>query len=172
MPGTVVVHQLVVWAFIGLLGWAAWSDFRRLLIPNRISIAIVALFPAYALAAGLTPSEIGAAALCAAGLFALGVVLFARGWIGGGDAKLLAATALWAGGARLADFVVITTLAGAALALLLYVPRRLSAYLPALVWLEVPVGAGAAARPAPAQLPYGIAIAAGGVYLAFTILRG
>ena len=42
-----IARDVVVWSLHGLVGWGAWSDYRRLLIPNQICVAIVALFAVY-----------------------------------------------------------------------------------------------------------------------------
>jgi prepilin peptidase CpaA len=59
--------------------------------------------------------HIGAGAL----VLAAGFTCFAFGWIGGGDAKLAAATALWFGFSYLLDYLVYASLFGGALTLLL-----------------------------------------------------
>jgi len=86
----------------------------------------------------------------------LGFCLFSFGYVGGGDAKLLAGTALWFGWSEIVPFVIITTLCGGVLAIGLLSARR------------VPLPAGLARLPWLARLhdasegaPYGIAIAAG-----------
>src|SRR3546814_4754528 len=82
--------------FAGILVAAAASDWRSLTIPNRYSLAAVALFPSYAIAMGGTVDwavHLGFAGAA----FGLGFVLFALRLCGGGDVKLFAAVALWAG---------------------------------------------------------------------------
>src|SRR4029078_13556038 len=75
--------------------FAAATDLITMTVPNRIVLALVAGFFLAAPFAGLNWSDIGVhtAAACAAVIVGFG--LFAPGWIGGGDAKLFAATALW-----------------------------------------------------------------------------
>jgi prepilin peptidase CpaA len=77
------------------------------------------------------------------------------GWLGGGDAKLLAAASLWVGPAGAAPFVVFTALAGGALALALMAARTVAAPPEkGPEWLRralTPKG----------DIPYGVAIAAG-----------
>jgi Flp pilus assembly protein protease CpaA len=86
-------------------------------IPNRLSLLLVAGFAAFALVGGLPAQVIllhlGAGAAVLAATFAL----FAFGWIGGGDAKLAAATALWLGFDILVQYLFIASLAGGALTL-------------------------------------------------------
>ena len=65
-------------------------------------------------------------------------VMFSFGWIGGGDAKLAAATALWLGFAHLFDYLVYASVLGGALTLALIQFRTLP--LPQLLagrdWIE------------------------------------
>jgi hypothetical protein len=103
--------------FIGLLALAAFWDVREYRIPNSISLAIAGIFPAYAISAGLTawPSHL----VVGGGVFLVCLALFALRYIGGGDAKLISATALWAGPYYLVDFLLITTVVGGLMALLM-----------------------------------------------------
>ena len=93
---------------------AALTDATSFTIPNRISAGLVlAFFPA-ALALGRPAGEIGVdAAVCFVALVA-GMGMFAAGWIGGGDAKLLAAASLWLGLPAMPVFLLVTALAGGA----------------------------------------------------------
>ncbi|MGE3301757.1 MAG: prepilin peptidase [Hyphomonadaceae bacterium] len=110
-------------AFAGLLLWAAASDLATMEIPNRISIIMAALYPAAALVCGMEPLSIlfhmglGAAAL------AIGWGLFSLGVFGGGDAKVIAAAAIWTGPAVLLPFLLVTAIAGGGLAALALVTR-------------------------------------------------
>ncbi|ACL57776.1 A24 family peptidase [Methylobacterium nodulans] len=111
------VILLVVFPF--LMAYAAASDLLTMTIPNALSLVLVAVFPLAALALGLSWSEVGLH-LGAGGLtLALTFTLFCFGLIGGGDAKLAAATALWLGFEPLADYVLAASLAGGVLTLLI-----------------------------------------------------
>jgi prepilin peptidase CpaA len=142
---------------LGLISAAALSDLASYRIPNRLVAPLAALYPPGALLdpAGLDPWAPAVAAL----LLALGFALFAWGKLGGGDAKLLAAVGLWAGLADAPAFLLVTCLAGGALSLAALGPGRLAA-----TYVAARVGAlrlhqGLAAG----QVPYGVAIAAGGL---------
>jgi prepilin peptidase CpaA len=88
-------------------------------IPNWISAALVVGFLVSALALGLPPAALGfQVGIGVAGLV-LGMTMFALGWIGGGDAKLFAAAALWLGWPAGGTFLLVTGLAGGGLALVL-----------------------------------------------------
>lgn len=75
-----------------ILAWSAWSDLRRLRIPNAASLALVGLFGAAMILD--TPPDWFARMAAAAMIFALGFLAFARGLIGAGDVKLLSALIL------------------------------------------------------------------------------
>lgn len=136
---------------------AGISDLVRYEIPNVLSVALVAGFALLAVA--LPPPVIIDHVLV--GLTVLGAMalLFAAGVCGGGDAKLLAATALWMGWVRLPEFLLLTALAGGALALALLASRRLAAS-------RLLVATGARPRRLFAKasgVPYGVAIAVAGL---------
>ena len=149
-----IAHNLVLIAFILLMGTAAFEDFRRFIIPNPLTIGLCVLWPLYfatapSLAAAL--SAIG----CGAAVFIVGAVLFARGYVGGGDVKLLSAAALWAGPAGIANLLLLTGILGGALALFLLVPAgsRITAAARGLLGQPTPDSA------APRYVPYGVPIA-------------
>lgn len=147
-----------------LLLIAGWNDLLVRRIPDRICIALAA---AGVLARAVAGTDaLAASAAAAALLFALMVPLHALGGLGGGDIKLSTALVL---GLSLADayhFLIMTTVSGGMLALvhlslrLLPSPTRCpaGAPLPHRLWM-------AERRRArrPASLPYGVAIAAGGI---------
>lgn len=112
-------------AFAGLVVFAACSDIARLIIPNWVSIALTAIFPLAALIAGAPITEIGLHLLFGAGVLAAGFVLFQFNVIGGGDAKLLAAVAVWTGVNAVVPFIFWTALAGGVMALALLTARQL-----------------------------------------------
>lgn len=164
---SLAVSQTVLLCFAGLAFWAAWSDVQRLMIPNAICLAILLLYPIHLLSAG-HPVDWPWALLGAVIVLCAGFVLFALGWAGGGDAKLLAVGALWAGPALIAPFIVYTALAGGAIAIALWIRHRFSrAASPALVLVT---GADPEFHKQP--MPYGAAIAIGALYVAQALLRG
>jgi prepilin peptidase CpaA len=111
-------------AFAGLLIYAACSDIARYIIPNWISIALVAIYPVVALAAGQPLTEIGLHLLFACAVLAVGFFLFAANIIGGGDAKLFAAAAMWTGFNAFFPFFYWTVVAGGLMALALIAARQ------------------------------------------------
>jgi prepilin peptidase CpaA len=141
--------------FPALMAFAASSDLFTMTISNRVTVALVLGFLAMALMTGLPPQamlEHGGAALL---VLVVSFLLFARGWIGGGDAKLAAATALWFGWSHLFDYVLYASLLGGVLTLGLLQFRKfaLPAPLAAMNWVE------RLHRPE-GGVPYGIALAA------------
>jgi len=153
-------------ALVAALLAAAISDIRRYLIPNRYPVAIVLAYCLYATSQPLDQTLWGLAVGVAA--FVLCAFLFAAGIIGGGDAKLLAATTLWAGPSLAPSFLIYTVLAGGLLALTWLTPfRRLMPAAPQAAQPCVETGAGQSGLRSRFHqpTPYGAAIAAGGFYV-------
>jgi prepilin peptidase CpaA len=156
-----IAQLLVLVALPALLLAAALCDLTSFTIPNALSAALGALFLVFAFAVSMGLVALGwhlAAGL--AGLV-LGFALFALGWIGGGDAKLFAATALWLGFADLLPYAAAASLFGGVLTLSLLALRKvpLPAGLSGQAWLV-------RLHDARSGIPYGVALAAG----AFAIL--
>ncbi|MFN3573428.1 MAG: prepilin peptidase [Phenylobacterium sp.] len=142
-----------------LLIVAALKDATSYTIPNWISLALIlAFFPA-ALAVGLPMSALGGHLAIGAAALVAGMAMFALGWIGGGDAKVFAAAALWLGWPAILPFILVTALAGGALAVGLLAMRSMM--------LRRYVASGPAwlsrlAEPGE-NVPYGVAICVGGL---------
>ncbi len=135
---------------------AALTDLTSYTIPNWISLALAGAFVLVAIAAGLPVQTVGMH--FAAGFLALlaGVGLFAAGWIGGGDAKLLSACCLWFGWPGGRDFLLDTAVAGGAFVVILIVARGQLVR----AFLRLPGWAGRLTTPGE-PAPYGVAIALG-----------
>jgi len=137
---------------------AGVSDFFTLKIPNWLNATIAVSVVPFVLLSGM-PLEIFAWHVIAGLLtFVVGFVLFSANIIGGGDAKMLAACAIWVGWDALMQFAVVTAFAGGALVIMIkiwaFFARRQN--LGKTGWAKNFLSK----KP---QLPYGIAIAAGGV---------
>ena len=160
MTMPVAPHLIPLAGFAGLMATAAFEDFRRLVIPNGLTLGLCILWPAHvATAPALTLATAGLAALCAAAVFLAGALLFSRGLIGGGDVKLLAAATLWAGPGGTLSLLVLTGLLGGLLCLLLLTPAgRLIAT--ARPTLGDPSGGDPGRGAKRLVVPYGVAIAA------------
>jgi prepilin peptidase CpaA len=120
-----MITSFVCLAFPLLLLYAAWHDVSTMTIPNWVSISLGAAFIPAALAAGLTPGEIGLHLAFAAGVLLVCAVLFYLGVFGGGDAKVIAAASLWIGLAASGYFVMGMAIAGGLLAGGLLAARRM-----------------------------------------------
>lgn len=108
----------------GILLAAAAIDLKTFRIPNVLPLAVMVIFLMKSAAAADVwswPQHVSAFGL----MFGLGFVLFAMGLIGGGDAKLMAALALWLGMPALPSFLVMTALCGGTLAVILLALRYL-----------------------------------------------
>jgi prepilin peptidase CpaA len=159
------VDQIAIFLFVSLLVWAAISDYRTYLIPNAVSISVAILYVAHVLASPVPVDWIGAVAGTGA-VLAVGFFLFAMRYAGGGDVKLVAATSLWAGPHLILGFFLLTTLFGAGLALV--TGRFLQFMRP---WPASALAADeAAALKLRTSVPYGIAIAVGGLWVAVQIV--
>ena len=92
---------------------SASMDLMTMTIPNKISLALVAGFFVLAPFVGLSWPEFGLHIAMAFGLLVIGMGMFAMGWIGGGDAKLFAATGLWLGySTHMFEYAVYASLFG------------------------------------------------------------
>lgn len=151
-----IAALVLVASVAGAVAYAALCDVTSYTIPNRVSLALVALFAVWAPMSGLGLSGLGwhAAAFAVVLFGAFG--LFAAGWIGGGDAKLAAALSLWVGWTLLPAFLVVTALFGAALTLALIVGRSLP-----LPMALARVGWICRLHDPKAGVPYGVALACG-----------
>src|SRR5436190_23894732 len=103
--------------FPALMAFAASSDLFTMTISNRVTLALVGGFVAMAFISGMSPSDVLAHTGAAATVLAVTFVFFARGWIGGGDAKLAAATALWFGFDHLVVYLLYASIFGGVLTL-------------------------------------------------------
>jgi prepilin peptidase CpaA len=152
-----VLQTALLLVFPALVILAGLRDVVSYTIPNWISLALMAAFPLAALAVGLPLGAAGLHLAIGAAALVAGMAMFALGWIGGGDAKLFAAAALWLGWPAVGTFLVVTGLAGGGLAVGLLMLRS------PLVRPLVIVGPAWFTRLAePGEnVPYGLAIAVG-----------
>lgn len=135
---------------------AGLKDLTSMKIPNWISgVLIVSFFPA-AFVSGLAPLIVAAHVGIALAALVVGAGMFALRWIGGGDAKLIAASCLWLGVSGSGMFLLWTGLMGGLFCLVLMFARfharpYVGAFPGWAVKLLEPRG----------DIPYGVAIAAG-----------
>ncbi len=172
----ILLNQILIVAFAGCVLWAAVGDMRRFTIPNRLVGAIATLWVGYAIlgvATGVSFSHVALAAGFGVGAFALGVVLFMGRLIGGGDVKLFAAVALWAGPQLAMPLAMTTLICGGALALA-YLALRTARNMAAVTvpGVAVPSFGAALLGALKTEVPFGVAIAAGGLLVAYRLFFG
>ena len=141
--------------FPALMAFAGSSDFVTMTISNRVSLGLLGGFLIMAPAIGMPPGDIAMHLAACAAVLVVAFACFACGWIGGGDAKLAAATALWLGFGHLLSYLYIASLFGGGLTLLLIQFRQLPLpqFLSGQGWAE-------RLHRKDAGVPYGIALAA------------
>jgi prepilin peptidase CpaA len=155
---------LIAFALLLLLG--AWQDLRTLQIADAVSLGILGAFAVWALGGWvigtLSFTTVGLALACSAAVFAAGAVAFAAGALGGGDVKLLAAASLFAGTGLISDFLLVTALVGGVLGVAVLAGAPISPLVPATdATLRARLRSG---------LPYGPAIASGGLWVAASLI--
>jgi prepilin peptidase CpaA len=111
--------------FPALLAFAASSDLFTMTISNRVSLALAGGFFVLTLVTGMGLAAVGMHVAAAALVLAVAFGFFTQGWIGGGDAKLAAATALWFGFGHLMDYLIYAALLGGVLTFVLIQFRKL-----------------------------------------------
>ena len=142
--------------FPALMAFAAASDLFTMTISNRVPLLLAAAFLALALASGMGAYEILSHLGAGAAVLAAAFACFAMGWVGGGDAKVAAAAALWFGFGQLLDYLLYASLLGGALTLLLLQFRQwpLPYQFAGQAWLT-------RLHAKESGIPYGIALAIG-----------
>jgi prepilin peptidase CpaA len=141
--------------FPAMMAFAASSDFLTLTISNRVSLILVGGFVTLAVIGGVTAADVLSHLAAGCVVLVAGFSLFARGIIGGGDAKLAAATALWLGFDHLLPYLLYASLLGGALSvgLIWFRMAPLPDWLARHDWAQRLHGKDA-------SVPYGIALAA------------
>ena len=141
--------------FPAMMAFAASSDLFTMTISNRVTLMLVGGFFALAAITGINAVEILSHVSAGCVVLIAGFGLFARGIIGGGDAKLAAAAALWLGFDHLLPYLLLASLLGGALTvgLIWFRMAPLPEWLARQAWVERLHGRDAG-------IPYGIALAA------------
>ncbi len=150
--------HLMYWIFPVAMALAAATDLLTMKIPNRLSAVLALGYFAAAVVARVPIHDVALHALCGGAMLTLTFGMFSLGWIGGGDAKLAAATALWLGWTPLADYGLSSAIAGGGLTVVILMARRLTlpGFLASQNWI-------ARLHNAKTGIPYGIALALGGM---------
>jgi prepilin peptidase CpaA len=146
---------LLLLLFPAIVIYSAVSDLLRMTISNRVSIGLAVAFLVAAFVAGMPLALVGWHLAAGAVVLAITFTCFAFGWIGGGDAKIAAATALWLGFDLTLSYIFIGSILGGLLTLALLKARTYP--LPAIArkhaWIV-------RLHDEKTGIPYGIALAA------------
>jgi prepilin peptidase CpaA len=153
-----IVSTLALLVFPLLMALAASSDLLTMRISNRLVGVLVLGFFVLAIAAQLPLQQIAVHVGVAFLVLVVGFAFFSFGWIGGGDAKLAAATTLWIGLGVMLPYLIYAALLGGAMTLLLLAVRRwpLPAILARIKWID-------RLHDSKTGVPYGIALAIAGI---------
>lgn len=159
---TLPAYSLLQWSVVAvfplLMIAAAVSDAASMRIPNWLTGTLALAFPVAAAGTAMPLETLGLHFVVGFGVLIVCMGLFATGWIGGGDAKFFAATALWLGPADVLGFTLISTILGGLLTLALLSFRSLPMPAPLVTqsWLM-------RLHDPKEGVPYGMALAAGGL---------
>ena len=155
-----MIAKAVLLLFPLLMAFAASSDLLTMRISNRVVVLLIAIFCAAAVIVDMPLQEFGMHVLAAVVVLLFAFSMFAMGWIGGGDAKIASAAALWLGLPDLLNYLLYASLFGGALTLLLLQFRQwpLPAALGNTPWLVRLHGKEE-------DIPYGIALALGALLI-------
>jgi prepilin peptidase CpaA len=146
-----LIASILISLFPLLMLWAAVSDVVSLTIPNALNATIVIVFAVVAAIVGLGGPLLGWHLAAGGGVLLLCFALFALNVIGGGDAKMAGAVALWLGPTLLLDWLLWTAVFGGVLALLILLFRSVRLPQSSPIWL-------ARLHDKKNGLPYGVAI--------------
>ncbi|TKT74954.1 prepilin peptidase [Aquamicrobium sp. LC103] len=154
-----MLEALIFVVFPFCMVFSAVSDMVSMTIANRVSLVLVATFAAIAPFTGMDWATYGMHFAGAGLVLAATFGLFAIGGMGGGDAKLLAATSLWIGfGAGLFQYLVYSSVIGGLLTLLIIFYRKSD--------LSILTGGNLFLRHFANEkvgIPYGVALGVGGL---------
>ena len=119
-----ILSFLILVVFAATMLTAALKDASTMTIPNWVSVVVLVAFFLTMPFVWQGFPHFGEHLLVGTFMFLLGFGMFAMGWLGGGDAKLMAATSFWWTWPDLLMYGVYTTIAGGALALFILVGRK------------------------------------------------
>jgi len=116
--------SLALIVFPLLMIFAALADLFTMTIPNRVSLLLIGVYFALVLYLRVPVETVALHASAGAGMLLITFGMYYFRWIGGGDAKLAAASALWLGWGLLPQYGVVASLAGGVVTLLILELRR------------------------------------------------
>ncbi len=155
-------HTIIKIIFAATLSYGCISDIKSLKIPNAVSVIVIALFFLnYSLS--MPAGDLANHLIVAGAALLLGFGVYAAGFMGAGDIKLISALMLWAGARDAFAFLIVMSFAGGLFAGLLLIARTSMAvwpsaqhYIPSRrlrTWAQRGI------------FPYGIAICTAGLLL-------
>jgi prepilin peptidase CpaA len=153
-----LLHFSALAFFPALMALSASMDLLTYTIPNRICAGLALGYFVLAAPLGVSAVDVLLNLSCGLAILALVFVMFNLGWLGGGDAKLAAATAVWLGWSSILDYGVAAAICGGVLTLIILGARMapLPPGLGRLAWV-------ARLHDCKSGVPYGIALAAAGL---------
>lgn len=153
-PQEAVLQVIILFFGIGIFAAAAYADIRTRRIPNELVVALLALASLRIAVTG-DPAAALYTLVAGAALFVATFLLFWRGLLGGGDVKLMVATAFLVGYHDVLGFLFVMSLSGGLMAVAILAGDR-------LCWRRATTAEQALEASARLTVPYGVAIAAAG----------
>lgn len=156
-----MIEAVIFVVFPFAMVFAAISDMVSMTIANRVSVILVATFMIIAPLVGLSWPQYGMHLAAGAALLTITFALFSFGAMGGGDAKLISATAVWMGfGDALLQYLIVSTILGGVLTVAIVLYRN----------SQLPIVAGEIGflrriSDKSEGIPYGIALGLGGLLI-------
>ncbi|WP_380787557.1 prepilin peptidase [Sphingomonas sp. R86521] len=144
--GSQIALSILVFVLGGLLVWAGIEDARTREIANWKTAAIALLAPAWWVANGLPLwPDVAIQVGVAVAVFAVFLVVFHFGLMGGGDVKMIVALSLWLPFPAFVTMLMVMSIAGGIVTVLMMIERRI------------------ARNKNQIEVPYGVAIAVAGI---------
>ena len=153
-----LLHLSLLAFFPTLMALSASMDLLTFTIPNRLCAVLALGYVVFAVLLGVSALDILLNLSCGLAILIAAFVMFSLGLVGGGDAKLAAATAAWLGWTAILDYGLAAALFGGILTLII-----LGARIAPLPPVFGRIGWLARLHNAKAGVPYGIALAAAGL---------
>jgi prepilin peptidase CpaA len=120
---TMIVSLILMILVPALCAYSCFSDLFEMRISNRTCLSILALFGVFAAVTAMPLAVVGWHLLAGILVLLVSFTLFATGYIGGGDAKLVAAISVWVGFSQLWEYIAISSVIGGFLTLAIVAVR-------------------------------------------------